>query len=72
MLGDCLQVANQGGAVGIGGEELLQTGVLAHLARIEWSANRGLPPMTGNQLTQVVAPGTYHHPERGEYVLGAN
>src|SRR5258708_33110758 len=21
--------------------------------------------MTGNQLTQVVAPGTYHHPERG-------
>jgi subtilase family serine protease len=31
----------------------------------QWSANRGLPPMTENQLTQVVAPGTYHHPERG-------
>jgi subtilase family serine protease len=31
----------------------------------QWSANRGLPAMTGNQLTQVVAPGTYHHPERG-------
>jgi subtilase family serine protease len=31
----------------------------------QWSVNRGLPAMTGNQLTQVVAPGTYHHPERG-------
>jgi subtilase family serine protease len=31
----------------------------------QWSANRGLPAMTGNQLTQVVAPGTYNHPERG-------
>jgi subtilase family serine protease len=31
----------------------------------QWSVNRGLPTMTGNQLTQVVAPGTYHHPERG-------
>jgi subtilase family serine protease len=31
----------------------------------QWSANRGLPAMTGNQLTQVVASGTYHHPERG-------
>ncbi len=31
----------------------------------QWSANRGLPQMQGNQLTQVVAPGTYHHPERG-------
>jgi subtilase family serine protease len=31
----------------------------------QWSVNRGLPAMTGNQLTQVVAPGTFHHPERG-------
>ena len=31
----------------------------------QWSVNRGLAAMTGNQLTQVVAPGTYHHPERG-------
>ncbi len=31
----------------------------------QWSVNRGLPTMTSNQLTQVVAPGTYHHPERG-------
>ena len=31
----------------------------------QWSINRGLPTMQGNQLTQVVAPGTYHHPERG-------
>jgi subtilase family serine protease len=31
----------------------------------QWSINRGLPPMKNNQLTQVVAPGTYHHPERG-------
>ncbi len=31
----------------------------------QWSVNRGLSAMTGNQLTQVVAPGTYHHPERG-------
>jgi subtilase family serine protease len=31
----------------------------------QWSVNRGLPAMTGNQLAQVVAPGTYHHPERG-------
>lgn len=31
----------------------------------QWSTNRGLPTFTGNQFTQVVAPGTYHHPERG-------
>ena len=31
----------------------------------QWSVNRGLPTMSGSQLTQVVAPGTYHHPERG-------
>src|SRR6266852_1106508 len=32
----------------------------------QWSVNRGLPTMTSNQLTQVVAPGTYHHPEAGQ------
>ena len=32
----------------------------------QWSVNRGLPQMSGNQLTQVVAPGTYHHPESGK------
>ncbi len=32
----------------------------------QWSINRGLPTLTGNQLTQVVAPGTYHHPEKGQ------
>jgi subtilase family serine protease len=32
----------------------------------QWSVNRGLPAMSGNQLTQVVAPGTYHHPEKGQ------
>lgn len=31
----------------------------------QWSANRGVPKMQGNQFTQVVAPGTYNHPERG-------
>jgi len=31
----------------------------------QWSVNRGLPTMKGNQLTQDVAPGTYHHPEKG-------
>jgi subtilase family serine protease len=31
----------------------------------QWSANRGLPVFTANQFTQVVAPGTYRHPERG-------
>ena len=30
-----------------------------------WSANRGLPGFKANQFTQVVAPGTYHHPESG-------
>ena len=32
----------------------------------QWSVNRGLPQMSGGQLTQVVAPGTCHHPERGQ------
>ncbi len=31
----------------------------------QWSTNRGLPTLKANQLTQVVAPGTYHHPEAG-------
>ncbi len=31
----------------------------------QWSANRGLPQFTANQFTQVVAPGTYSHPEKG-------
>jgi subtilase family serine protease len=31
----------------------------------QWSSNRGLPTVKNNQFTQVVAPGTYHHPERG-------
>ena len=31
----------------------------------QWSMNRGLPTMAAHQFTQVVAPGTYHHPERG-------
>ncbi len=31
----------------------------------QWSSNRGLPAMKVNQFTQVVAPGTYNHPERG-------
>ena len=31
----------------------------------QWSTNRGLPTMTANQFTQEVAPGTFHHPERG-------
>ena len=30
-----------------------------------WSINRGLPPLKPNQFTQVVAPGTYRHPEGG-------
>jgi subtilase family serine protease len=29
----------------------------------QWSLNRGLPTFAPNQFTQVVAPGTYHHPE---------
>jgi subtilase family serine protease len=32
----------------------------------QWSANRGLPTLAPNQFTQVVAPGTYRHPERGQ------
>ncbi len=32
----------------------------------QWSANRGLPGFTASQFSQVVAPGTYHHPERGQ------
>ena len=31
----------------------------------QWSINRGLPTLTKNQLVQVVAPGTYNHPEKG-------
>jgi subtilase family serine protease len=32
----------------------------------QWSINRGLPKFKANQFTQVVAPGTYHHPEKGQ------
>ncbi|HEY7263639.1 MAG TPA: S53 family peptidase [Trebonia sp.] len=32
----------------------------------QWSVNRGLAPFKANQFSQVVAPGTYHHPERGQ------
>jgi subtilase family serine protease len=31
----------------------------------QWSVNRGLPQFSGRQFTQVVAPGTYRHPEAG-------
>jgi subtilase family serine protease len=31
----------------------------------QWSVNRGLSPFKANQFTQVVAPGTFRHPERG-------
>jgi subtilase family serine protease len=31
----------------------------------QWSINRGLATMKANQFTQVVAPGTFRHPERG-------
>lgn len=31
----------------------------------QWSQNRGLPTFKANQFTQVVAPGTYRHPESG-------
>jgi subtilase family serine protease len=31
----------------------------------QWSSNRGLPMLHGGQFTQVVAPGTFRHPERG-------
>ena len=33
----------------------------------QWSINRGLPTLTANQLVQVVAPGTYNHPEKGVF-----
>jgi len=33
----------------------------------QWSVNRGLPTLTANQLIQVVAPGTYNHPEKGVF-----
>jgi len=32
----------------------------------QWSANRGLPQFKGSQFSQVVAPGTFHHPEKGQ------
>jgi subtilase family serine protease len=31
----------------------------------QWSINRGISTLHGGQFSQVVAPGTYHHPERG-------
>jgi subtilase family serine protease len=31
----------------------------------QWSTNRGLPALTPSQFSQVVAPGTYNHPEAG-------
>ena len=31
----------------------------------QWSQNRGLPQFSGHQFSQVVAPGTFHHPEAG-------
>src|SRR3989442_15931296 len=31
----------------------------------QWSDNRGLPKFSGSQFQQVVAPGTFHHPESG-------
>jgi len=31
----------------------------------QWSTNRGVPRFKGGQFTQVVAPGTFHHPESG-------
>jgi subtilase family serine protease len=31
----------------------------------QWSTNRGLPTLKSNQFTQVVAPGTFKHPEKG-------
>ena len=30
-----------------------------------WSSNRGVAPFRGGQFTQVVAPGTFRHPESG-------
>lgn len=31
----------------------------------QWSSKRGLPTLKPGQFSQVVAPGTYHHPEAG-------
>lgn len=31
----------------------------------QWSANRGVPALTSSQFKQVVAPGTFRHPEKG-------
>lgn len=31
----------------------------------QWSSLRSVPQLRGGQFTQVVAPGTYHHPEQG-------
>lgn len=31
----------------------------------QWSANRGIPALTSSQFKQVVAPGTFRHPEKG-------
>jgi len=31
----------------------------------QWSTNRGVPRFKGGQFTQVVAPGTFRHPESG-------
>ena len=31
----------------------------------QWSANRGIPAFKNGQFSQVVAPGTFHHPESG-------
>jgi subtilase family serine protease len=31
-----------------------------------WSTRRGVPTFKANQFTQVVAPGTYRHPEKGQ------
>ncbi len=31
----------------------------------QWSTNRGVPTFKANQFTQMVAPGTYRHPEKG-------
>lgn len=31
----------------------------------QWSINRGVPQFKANQFTQVVAPGTFRHPESG-------
>src|SRR5437879_12894203 len=33
----------------------------------QWSINRGIPSLTPNQLVQVVHPGQYTHPQKGNY-----